>query len=834
MIAALLQGGADGRVSGGVAEGHGDVAQPAFMTEAAQRAAFGTVQEFLFTPGEQIDESGRVQAVTRQKIAFRRVAGMTVPRADQLAVVTAVDAVAEQRAQRFGNGAVRFDGEVGDAQPCVHRVGRDDGARGADVEAGRAAPAVGAYRVVCRQRQVGVDLAEKEPGTLTGEQVAVFAHPAEAGLGGDGFFQYRRAVTEHAVAIGTDDALDLRGEFLQTRADQFVIVAAQGITRDVAVGAVVQDLPGVGGGGQIIHARADDAAGAGHQFRRAAALAAVLRHVAHFTVMTGGEPLIEPGFGRRQIDVADAHLLKTERRPPVTDLPHQGGVVVRVVVVEIGHAGMIPVMSILPHDLYRAAQVRELERIAMAQCGLSDGVLLERAGRAAFELLRRRWPEAHRIAVVCGVGNNGGDGFVLARLARAAGLEVALYQVGEAARLRGAALAAAQAVGLTAQPLAAGALRGCDVVVDALLGIGLRGEVRGAWRTAIDAINGSGRPVLALDLPSGLDADTGAVLDSAVQASVTLTFLGLKPGLLTAAGPACGGELRFASLAVPPAVYAKVPAAARRLDSAQFAPWLAPRRRDAHKGDCGHVLVVGGDLGYAGAVRLAAEAAARCGAGLVSVATRAAHAAAIAMARPELMCHGVERAVELEPLLRRATVVVIGPGLGQGAWGRHLLGKVLQARQPLVVDADALNLLAQDPLHRKDWVLTPHPGEAGRLLGATVAQVQADRFAAAAGLQASFGGVVVLKGAGTVVLGGDGLPGICVGGNPGMASGGMGDVLSGVIAALLAQGLPLREAAGAGVCLHAAAADTAAAEAGERGLLASDLFRPLHRLVNPR
>lgn len=280
-------------------------------------------------------------------------------------------------------------------------------------------------------------------------------------------------------------------------------------------------------------------------------------------------------------------------------------------------------------------------------------------------------------------------------------------------------------------------------------------------------------------------------------------------------------------------MYAKVPATARRLDVAQFAGWLAPRRRIAHKGDFGHVLVVGGDSGYAGAARLAAEAALRSGAGLVSVATRAAHAAALSAARPELMCHGVERAAALEPLLRRATVVVVGPGLGQERWGCELLGRLLRAQQPLVVDADALNLLALDPERRENWVLTPHPGEAGRLLGESAAEVQRDRFAAAAGLQASFGGVVVLKGPGTLVLGDDGMPGICTGGNPGMASGGMGDVLSGIIGGLIAQGLPLREAAGAGVCLHAAAADAAAQAAGERGLLASELFPHLRRLLNP-
>jgi NAD(P)H-hydrate epimerase len=297
-------------------------------------------------------------------------------------------------------------------------------------------------------------------------------------------------------------------------------------------------------------------------------------------------------------------------------------------------------MQTLPPDLYRAAQVRELDRLAIDECGIPGAALMARAGGAAYALLRQRWPAARRIAVVCGTGNNGGDGFVLARLASEAGLDVALYQVGDPAHLRGDALAAA--AGLAAKSLAAGDLRHCEVVVDALLGTGLTGEVRDAWRQAVAAINESGRPVLALDIPSGLDADTGAVLGCAVRAAVTMTFIGLKQGLFTGSGPALCGDLYFDDLAVPAAIYQRVPAAARRLDLAAFAAALAPRARDAHKGDFGHVLVVGGDAGFSGAARLAAEAAARVGAGLISVATRAAHAAAITAARPELMCHGVE------------------------------------------------------------------------------------------------------------------------------------------------------------------------------------------------
>ena len=259
--------------------------------------------------------------------------------------------------------------------------------------------------------------------------------------------------------------------------------------------------------------------------------------------------------------------------------------------------------------------------------------------------------------------------------------------------------------------------------------------------------------------------------------------------------------------------------------------WLPPRSRASHKGDYGHVLVVGGDHGMAGAVRLAGEAAARTGSGLVSIATCLVHAAAIAAARPELMCHGVECARDLRPLLQRASVVAIGPGLGQSAWARDMLAAVLQTHLPLVVDADALNLLAQEPTRRDDWILTPHPGEAARLLGITTEQIQADRLHAVQTLQQRYGGVCVLKGAGSLVCAPESIA-LCEVGNPGMASGGMGDVLTGIIAALLAQGLSLVDAACAGVYIHAKAGDRAAQD-GERGLLASDLMPYLRPLVNP-
>jgi NAD(P)H-hydrate epimerase len=300
----------------------------------------------------------------------------------------------------------------------------------------------------------------------------------------------------------------------------------------------------------------------------------------------------------------------------------------------------------------------------------------------------------------------------------------------------------------------------------------------------------------------------------------------------TGEGPACCGDILFDDLQIPADLYGSVTASCHLYDGRDLPVLLPPRSRTAHKGDHGHVLVIGGDNGMAGAARMAAEAAARCGAGLVSVATRAVHAGIQAALRPELMFRGVETVDELTPLLERASVIAAGPGLGTASWGRKLLEAAIARELPLVVDADALNLLPVMPHRRNNWILTPHPGEAARLLGITTREVQQDRFRAVHELVEQYHGVVILKGAGTLIAASDAPTCICTAGNPGMASGGMGDVLTGVIAGLLAQGLRRYDAARAGVYLHARAGDLAAA-GGERGLLATDLFTYLRGLVNP-
>lgn len=487
-----------------------------------------------------------------------------------------------------------------------------------------------------------------------------------------------------------------------------------------------------------------------------------------------------------------------------------------------------------PDALYTAAQVRELDRIAIEQQGIPGYTLMSRAGEACWQCLQARWPAARSLQVLCGTGNNGGDGFVVARLAHAANWQVQVLQLGEAGRLQGDALTAYNdyvEAGGQLVPFTGDIVLEADVLVDAMLGSGIDRPLSGDWHLAVEQLNASSLPLLSVDIPSGLQADTGAVSGVAARADVTVTFIGRKVGLYTGAGPDHAGDTVFSDLGVPAAVYRQVTAVARLLDRAPPGLLSTPRVRTAHKGQHGRVLVVGGCEGMGGAVRLAGEAALRSGAGLVSVATHPAHAAFITTACPELMCHAVADARALKGLLAAADVLVVGPGLGRSVWAQALLGMVLESRQPRVIDADALNLLAGAPANTDAQVLTPHPGEAARLLGQDIATVQKDRLAAAQAIAQQYGGVAVLKGAGTVIHAEAESPLICAAGNPGMATAGMGDVLSGVIAAFIAQGMAVHAAAVAAVCVHACAGDAAAGQ-GERGMLARDVIAALRGVIN--
>lgn len=502
-------------------------------------------------------------------------------------------------------------------------------------------------------------------------------------------------------------------------------------------------------------------------------------------------------------------------------------------------ANTLAAQSDLPRALYSANGVRNLDRYLIEEQGISGFELMQSAARSAFRQLLRLWPDTRSILVLCGAGNNGGDGYLLAKYAVRQGLKVQCLALTEPSKLQGDAhhawqAAQAQKVSislstqLTDSELSA-ELQHADVTVDAMLGTGLKGAPRGEFARVITLCNRAAHAVLALDLPSGLNASSGAAAGDAVSAAATVTFIGLKSGLFTGQGPAVCGDIMFADLNTAAQLKdCREPVRATRVDWGSCAAQLTKRRANAHKGHFGHVLVVAGDYGFGGAALLVAEAAARSGAGLVSLATRPEHVTAALSRCPSIMSHGIVQGDELAPLLAAATVIVCGPGLGQGAWGRQLLQQVLDCGKPLVLDADALNLLAaQGALASSTHILTPHPGEAARLLGLSVAEVESDRFAAARQLQAHYGGTIVLKGAGTLIVGAEGQVLLINGSNPGMACGGMGDVLAGITAGLWAQLADPEQAAVSAAALHLAAAQHASQTLGYMGLQPTDLIAAL-------
>jgi NAD(P)H-hydrate epimerase len=496
-----------------------------------------------------------------------------------------------------------------------------------------------------------------------------------------------------------------------------------------------------------------------------------------------------------------------------------------------------------PTAIYSAAQVRALDAFEIENRQVPSYTLMTRAAEAALKILCGRWPQVRRVTVVCGAGNNGGDGYVLARLARSAGLDAQVLAAAPPEKLRGDAARAHSewlAAGGVARPFAAKPLADCDLIVDGLLGIGFVGPLRPDTLAVIRAINAAHRPVLALDVPSGLNADSGEVHEDAVRAEITVCFVGLKSGLFLGSGPEHAGVVMLEDLGVVPPAQPGFTPLLRRISERELAPNLPRRARDAHKGSHGRVLIVGGGHGMPGALRLAGEAALRVGAGLVTVAGAAENLVAVTATRPELIYLPADSAGGLDEALRGASVVAIGPGLGRGEWAQKLWSRIRRFEGvPVVVDADALNLLASSPAKLPaNWILTPHPGEASRLLGSDIKAVQSDRLAAVRELHARYGAVVVLKGAGTLVAGaarehpGDIELSICDRGNPGMATAGTGDVLTGVIAGLLSQVRDSLLAARLGVLIHALAGDSAA-QGGQRGLIASDVIGELRGWVNP-
>jgi NAD(P)H-hydrate epimerase len=494
--------------------------------------------------------------------------------------------------------------------------------------------------------------------------------------------------------------------------------------------------------------------------------------------------------------------------------------------------------SQLQDNLYSANTVRKIDQSAIAELNNNALKLMSRAGMAAFDELVEAFGQPSLITVFCGSGNNAGDGYILAARAAQKCIPVQVIELSDTKKLSDETLQARQyakdnKVSITEfnakQVIEEG------VVVDCLLGIGYKGKLRKPFDQAIELINAAQLPVLSMDIPSGLNADTGAVQDNAVSADLTVTFVAAKQGLFTAKGPALCGEVIYHSLDISEHIFAQYQPTAKLLDLFELLELMPQFVGDEYKSIRGHCMVIGGDHGYGGAASIAAEASVRAGSGLTSVATQPQHVPNILARRPEIMACGVTSGQQLEPWLDKPSVLVIGPGLGRSSWSEQLLQKAVASGLPMVLDADALNIVADGRVVKTtdhSWVLTPHAGEAASLLGTSVAEVEADRFAAVQQLQRKYNAVVLLKGPGTLIAGDNQITKICPYGNPGMATAGMGDLLSGIIGSLIAQGLSLQDATELGCCLHSAAADRLVDDAGYRGVAATDLLPYLQELLN--
>lgn len=495
-------------------------------------------------------------------------------------------------------------------------------------------------------------------------------------------------------------------------------------------------------------------------------------------------------------------------------------------------------MSDAIHKLYTAEQVRGIDYAAIHESGIAGYELMCRAGQAIIDVARNHFPDARRWVVMCGPGNNGGDGYVAARLAAKAGIDVTVCSMADPRRLKGDAATAYtdwQAGGGEVLQWPLSESGPYDLACDALLGTGIDRPVGGDFRGAIAWLNQLDCPVLAIDIPSGLNSDTGLAMGCAVEAGHTVTFVGRKRGMYTADGPDHCGVISFDDLAIPGEAADQQSAGAGTLLSLDIIPGILGRRpRNSHKGNFGQILAVGGIRGMSGAIRMCGEAALRSGAGRVTLATDPDHAGYVNLGRPELMVKSIGGKDDLTSLLNSDFTVAVGPGLGTANWSRALLKTCIESDASLVVDADGLNLLAQElqqnPVKRNRWIITPHPVEAARLLACKVDEIQQDRINATIALAERLGACVVLKGCGTVVADASGKYAICPLGNPGMSTAGSGDVLTGVIVALLGQGLSCFDAASVGVLAHAAAGDHAAGLLGELALIAGDITDALPRV----
>lgn len=483
--------------------------------------------------------------------------------------------------------------------------------------------------------------------------------------------------------------------------------------------------------------------------------------------------------------------------------------------------------SFATQPVFTAATIKALEEKTLAQA-IDQDVLVKQAGITLAQQLQILWPQAQRVAIFCGSGNNGADGYSLALVLNRLGLDVTLVALGQERkgtesmhRMR----AACVAKGLCFNS-AESALEQADVVVDAMLGNGARASsLPEEYVSAIQRINAASLPVLAVDLPTGVHGDSGVVHEPAIKASYTVAFIGYRLGHCTGIAEFYCGQVILADLGVN---IAQAPRQALRV-MAQQDRFLPERSVHSHKGSQGHLLVVGGDNGMGGAALLAASAALHAGVGKITVLTRAEHISGFLARQPELMVVAVNQGDDISSWLSQADAIVLGPGLGRKAWGQCLFEHTLATDKPLLCDADGIYWYRQQDCspRRASTVFTPHPGEAASLLGVNNSWVQQHRLSAVEKLVNKLAATVVLKGNGTLISRAQAEPLVLSCGNPGMAVAGMGDVLSGIIGALSCQGLTAEVAAFWGAWWHGYTADQLALRRGQVGLLPTDVISTL-------
>ncbi|WP_300462077.1 NAD(P)H-hydrate dehydratase [Desulfobacula sp.] len=515
--------------------------------------------------------------------------------------------------------------------------------------------------------------------------------------------------------------------------------------------------------------------------------------------------------------------------------------------------------------LVTANQMQDMDRQTIESFGIPGRVLMETAGRGAFDFLIRKFGLLHakKIAVMAGRGNNGGDGFVMARLLMEKGIPVTVFLLSPKHKVAGDAknnmdlveklCDRSPACSLIEIPDAEAfehhktKMLHHDFFIDALLGTGLNSAVRGIFKAAIELMNASPNPVFSVDIPSGLHSDTGQPQGVAVKADATATFAAAKRGQILYPGQTYTGDLAVIDIGIPHFIAREKNISLSVMEKKDIAAWFHPRGFQTHKGSYGHLLVIAGSVGKTGAAALCANAAMRCGTGLVTLGVaQSLNPIMESLVLEPMTCPLPEREkgylsdhclAEIQTLLTGKQALALGPGLGTRAGTRQLVQALIQTSEvPLILDADALNGIADTPdvLNEKKVpaVITPHPGEMARLCGVTVSEIQADRIGRASKFARAFDTLVVLKGAQTIVSLPDGRSYVCPTGNPGMACGGMGDVLTGMIAGFCAQGFSPEQASLAGVYIHGLCADHLSRDMGRFGFLATDMVQRIPRTIH--